>query len=380
MGCGSSKPKSLYKQVVIVGGGYSGSYLAYLLQKFSLCEIILIDPKDCMHYFFAVPRCIVEPEFLKHSFIPFEDFVKKFVKGTVTSINAKKKLVLVNGARKIPYDYLVIATGSSSSFPIKLNKTCHGASKEDATNLYKAFTEEMKRAPDIILAGGNLLNIEIAGEIRADYPDKKVSLLCNENEKLICSSLPKELDEELRKLLYKKDIDLVSESEITNFESLVSNKFTNGQHLEKTNGKKIEADLVINCNEPEPSKDFCKEALGEALLESGKIKVDSFKARGCENIYSLGEATDVEEVLTPYNIQRQAEYLASRIQAEISNEEFTGSYQSSEFALLIAFGRYDGVGYENGNLLDEDDVMEKKSATFNVDIIWSSLGLHPPEL
>ena len=53
------------------------------------------------------------------------------------------------------------------------------------------------------------------------------------------------------------------ESEITNFESLVSNKFTNGQHLEKTNGKKIEADLVINCNEPEPSKDFCKEALGK---------------------------------------------------------------------------------------------------------------------
>ena len=32
----------------------------------------------------------------------------------------------------------------------------------------------MKRSPEIVLIGGSQFGVELAGEIRTDYPDKKV--------------------------------------------------------------------------------------------------------------------------------------------------------------------------------------------------------------
>ena len=62
MGCGPSKPK--LKRVVIIGGGYSGANLAYLLKSEDFCDVTLIDPKDSFLHRIAIPRCVVEPGML----------------------------------------------------------------------------------------------------------------------------------------------------------------------------------------------------------------------------------------------------------------------------------------------------------------------------
>jgi len=59
MGCGQSKPK--LPHVVIIGGGYAGTYLAYLLQQETICKVTLVDPKDVFIHRAGVMRSIVEP-------------------------------------------------------------------------------------------------------------------------------------------------------------------------------------------------------------------------------------------------------------------------------------------------------------------------------
>ena len=61
MGCGQSKAKSTLKKVVIVGGGFTGTYLACLLQQQDFCKVTLIDPKEVFIHKDAIPRSIVEP-------------------------------------------------------------------------------------------------------------------------------------------------------------------------------------------------------------------------------------------------------------------------------------------------------------------------------
>ena len=61
MGCGPSKSGSKLKKVVIIGGGYGGSYLAHLLAEENFCEVLLIEPKEAMLQTHAIPRCVVEP-------------------------------------------------------------------------------------------------------------------------------------------------------------------------------------------------------------------------------------------------------------------------------------------------------------------------------
>lgn len=57
MGCGASLPTGL--NVVIVGGGYGGAKLAYLLNKAG-GKYTLIDRKDAWEHICGAPRAIVE--------------------------------------------------------------------------------------------------------------------------------------------------------------------------------------------------------------------------------------------------------------------------------------------------------------------------------
>ena len=46
---------------------------------------------------------------------------------------------------------------------------------------------------------------------------------------------------------------------------------------------------------------------------------------------------------------------------------------------LVTIGRYGGVGYENGSLLDEDEVMKRKSEDVFTKRVWKDFGLVFPK-
>ena len=127
MGCFPSKTSPKLKTVIIIGGGYGGSYLAHLLTKENFCKVILVEPKEMMVQTKAIPRSVVEPgtlllqcsflqsntvtqiylqnfylEFLKKVFIPYSKFVgENHIRNKVVSINLKKKSVLLENGNKV---------------------------------------------------------------------------------------------------------------------------------------------------------------------------------------------------------------------------------------------------------------------------------------
>ena len=104
------------KKVVVIGGGFAGSYIARKLQgKF---DLTLIDNKDYFEFTPSILRTIVEPRHACKIQVLHKYYLSKanIVRGEVTKFNDKAAYI---GKRRLEYDYLVICSGSKYNMPIK---------------------------------------------------------------------------------------------------------------------------------------------------------------------------------------------------------------------------------------------------------------------
>src|SRR5262249_17130132 len=108
-------------RIIIVGGGFGGIAAARALRKAS-AHVLLID-KTNHHVFqpllYQVATSALSPETIA---APIRHVLRKqanttVLQGTVTGVDAGKKLCFVDGAPDpLPYDYLILATGARHSY------------------------------------------------------------------------------------------------------------------------------------------------------------------------------------------------------------------------------------------------------------------------
>src|SRR3989344_1846822 len=104
------------KRVVIIGGGFAGSLAARKLEK--RFSVTLIDTKDYFEFTPGILRTIINPSHLSAIQAKHSSHLKKsrIIIGEVKDVKAN--YVLINNKR-IKFDYLIIASGSFYSSPIK---------------------------------------------------------------------------------------------------------------------------------------------------------------------------------------------------------------------------------------------------------------------
>jgi NADH dehydrogenase FAD-containing subunit len=152
------------KRIVVVGGGVAGSTIA---KNFDLeADVTLIDPKDYFEVPYAALRCTVEPTFAERSCIKHSEYLKKakLVQSSAQSVS-DSAVVTVSGD-KIPYDFLVVCTGSTYTGP---------ATKAERIKEYQADNKKLEAADSVLIIGGGPVGVELAGEIVVDFPTIKVS-------------------------------------------------------------------------------------------------------------------------------------------------------------------------------------------------------------
>ncbi|CAG8519679.1 4688_t:CDS:2, partial [Racocetra fulgida] len=98
---------------------------------------------------------------------------------------------------RIPFEYLVIATGSNYSKPAKVV-----ANNEGVTEIV-AQRKAVKNANKILIISGDPVDIELAGKIASVYNDKEVTLVHSE-DRLLSEQFP------------KKTIDLAKQLRVLN--------------------------------------------------------------------------------------------------------------------------------------------------------------------
>lgn len=110
------------KRVVIVGASFGGLAAQRELSGRSDLKVSLIDYKSYFEYTPGILRCFVQPTFLKQLTCPLPASRNELIRGAMTG--ATQKAVTLRdeqGAEQhVPFDYLVLAVGSTYADPIKV--------------------------------------------------------------------------------------------------------------------------------------------------------------------------------------------------------------------------------------------------------------------
>ncbi|KAF2737833.1 FAD/NAD(P)-binding domain-containing protein [Polyplosphaeria fusca] len=173
-------PASQLKSVVVVGGSFAGFQLAQRLSRTlpTGWRVTLVEKNSHLNYLFAFPRFCVLRGYEKWAFIPYMGLGKGAPEGIIERrqddvVAVKKNRLVLKSGKKLEYEYLVIATGTSFAPPSKVVSTSHtGGQKE-----FQDMQQKIQDAKRIAVIGGGGVGSQMASDIKDAYRDKDVALI-----------------------------------------------------------------------------------------------------------------------------------------------------------------------------------------------------------
>ncbi|KAJ8125273.1 hypothetical protein O1611_g8366 [Lasiodiplodia mahajangana] len=181
---------SSLKNIIVIGGSYVGvsttQGLASLLP--STHRVLLIEPHSHFHHLFAFPRFAILPTYEHKAFIPYTGTFAgtpnpdrhHVVRARVSALQ-QDRVVLDRdwqGVREIPYEYLVVATGTKLRAP----GTMQDDEKPLSVKYLQGYQQRLKNAKSIAIIGGGAVGVQMATDLKEIYPEKEITLVHSRNQ------------------------------------------------------------------------------------------------------------------------------------------------------------------------------------------------------
>lgn len=310
------------KKLIIIGGSFSGAYLAKKLQnKF---DLTLIDSKEYFEFTPSVLKALVQPKLIPKIQVQHQNYLKKarLIFDPVHKISQNK---VYTEKYTLSFDYLIISSGSGYNPPIKSN----GIILINRNKNLQEYSAQLHSAKQILIVGGGLVGIELAAEIATAFENKSITL-CHSQSCLLERCLPKVQDYILSFLKRKKVKIILNEKVIKKDKNIF---LTNQNTI-------IPADLAFWCTGINPNSEF----LGNFNLDQKKfLKVNEFlQVDSHQNIFAAGDITAVPEEKTAQNAEKQAKIVLRNILNLEQNKPLV-KYLSSPRMMLISLGKFNGI-------------------------------------
>ena len=165
------------KHVVIVGASFGGLAAQRELSGRRDVNVTLVDFKSYFEYTPGILRCFVQPDFLKQLTCALPASRNELIRGTMTGASEDGVTLqdALGAERKLPFDYLVLAIGSTYADPIKPVESEPTLGERTAS--WKEAASKLRSANTVIVVGAGPVGVELAGEILTVYPDKTVTFV-----------------------------------------------------------------------------------------------------------------------------------------------------------------------------------------------------------
>ncbi|WP_433221119.1 NAD(P)/FAD-dependent oxidoreductase [Microtetraspora malaysiensis] len=325
------------RTVAVIGGGYGGAAVAKALE--SEADVVLIDPRDAFVNAAGSLRAVTRPDWAGNMFFPFETLLTK---GTVVRDRAASVdpdgVILASGGR-VAADYVVLATGSSYTYPAKPVSDSISAAMDDLRWTHK----ELRQADKVLILGAGPVGLELAGEIKEVWPDKHVTIV-DPAEKLLSGFQP-EVVEDLHGQLDARGIEVrlgTSLAAPPSTEPGQADAFT----VTTTDGEEIAADIWFRAYGVSTNSGYLADGRLTTLNSRGQVPVTEFlNVEGYDNVYAVGDITDVAEAKMAGYAMQHAEVVAKNITAQLNGEPPTATYRPLPYPMiLLPLGPNGGVG------------------------------------
>ncbi|MEO3923997.1 FAD-dependent oxidoreductase [Micromonosporaceae bacterium B7E4] len=321
--------------VLVVGGGYGGINAAKALDD--VAEVTLVDPTEAFTHNVAAWRALVEPEWLDRIFFPYEHLLKRgrFVRDRVVAADGRE-VTLGSGERLTP-DYLVLATGSSYPFPAKVDEPDLATTRDRIRNAHAVLRD----AERVLLVGAGPSGLELAGEIKAYFPEKHVTV-ADVAPDILPGPYAPELREELHRQLDKLGVELRLGSPL---DLPTAEPATRAAISVRTgDGDELAADVWYRCFGVSPATGYLRGALAQARDERGYLRVDGrLRVDGQDRVFAIGDMADADLNMAG-RAGMQGKLIAANIRAMITGEGEPADYQPMPPVIVVPLGPEGGAG------------------------------------
>ncbi|KAG8950633.1 hypothetical protein FRC04_007257 [Tulasnella sp. 424] len=335
---------ALKKNIVILGAGSAGITTAQNLSKAldpNEWSIQLVSDRPFHLHYIALLRVLVTEDggLAEKAINPLDRIFQpgrpgEVVVGNATSV--QDGVVNLEDGRQLPYDYLVIATGTTWAGPLTFPKSIDGKDKWIAD-----WRERFRTANDIVILGGGAVGIELSGELKHYYPDKNVTLIHGDSL-LMNTTYPDKFRTRVADKWKAMGVNLI----LGDRASVPQGEYTT---ITTEKGRAIKADLVVPTWGGRRNTEFLKSFDSTIVTAEGNIRVlPTLRvplSNGKINVYAVGDVIDWPEQKQVAKVPKHVGVVVPNILASIKGQQAPKVYGGFIEGILLPAGPTAGITY-----------------------------------
>lgn len=354
-------------QVVIVGAGFGGLNCARALAGKPV-DVVLIDRRN-YHVFtpllYQVATSLLNPSDVA---VPVRTLFRKasnvtFYETDVSGFDLEAQRVQTVEDLEFPYDYLVIASGSTTFYYGKepLAERAYGLKDlpealELRNHIIRCFDhaarimeeEDVERWLTFAVVGGGPTGVEYAGALGElirlvmlkDYPElprDKIRIVLVEAGKGLLAGFSEDVTEVTRKSLNRFGVEVILNDPVESYEH---------DTLKLKSGKTLVTETVVWAAGVKPSP--LSERLSENRTRLGRVVVDPYlRVEGRDDVFAIGDIASLEQdgselpMLAPPAMQ-QGRYIARAVLDRVRGKE-PKPFRYRDRGVMAVIGRNRGI-------------------------------------
>jgi NADH dehydrogenase FAD-containing subunit len=346
--------------VVVVGGGYGGINAAKALDD--VADVTLVDPTEAFVHNIASWRALVDPQWLERIFFPYEHLLShgRFLRDRAVAVDGRR--VTLESGDVLEPDYLVLATGSAYPFPAKTEEP----DVASARARHGAAHEALLAADRVLIVGAGPSGLELAGEIKAFFPDKHVTI-ADVSEDILVGPYDQALRDELRRQLDDLGVELRLGAALAELPSAPPATLA-PIAIATADGGELVADIWFRAFGVRAQSEYLEGgALEDRRDERGYVRVDEhLRVVGETQIFALGDVADADRDMAGI-ANRQAAVVAANVRALITGSGELTSYETFPAMIAIPLGPEGGAGLLGDGVADAATIADLKGRHMGTD-------------
>ena len=341
--------------IVIIGNGIAGITCAREIRKHSKHNITVISAESKYFYSRTALMYIYMGHLKQEHTQPYEPFFWKknninLLQTYVQSIQPDTNQITLQDGTTMPYDYLVLATGSKSNkfgWPGQDLKGVQGLFNLQDLDTMETYTKGIDHA---VVVGGGLIGIETVEMLLSR--NIKVTFLVRENSfwNLI---MPPEESEMINKLIHHHKVDLQLETELKQINDDGTGRVAS---IVTSKGDTIPCGFVALTVGVSPNIAFVKDS---SIATDRGIIVNEYFQTNYSNVFAIG---DCAQFATPLPNRRPIEqvWYTGKMHGETAAKNIVGTptpYQPGHWFNSAKFFdlEYQTYGIVNAKKTDDED-------------------------
>ena len=273
----------------------------------------------------------------------FRDNEKNIViQATVVGLN-KNTLYLdkpFEGSMELPFAYAVIATGIRYPTPSMLQ----ALDIETANQEQREIQTMVKEASSILIVGGGPTGVEVVGEIREKYADKKITLV-HSQKLLLNDDIPDTPRAQMLEKVQRNNVKVILDDivELPSNNDIKKTIYKPKEGVRTRKGATLDVDLVMLMFGMSAATQWLKDTPIPLATRGGFIKVKStlqVDAPGFENVYAAGDVADIDEFKLAGRSMGHTRVITANIQSSMNGKELSRTYKANnKFLMGVTFGK-----------------------------------------